>query len=200
MSAVASVAPPAAAVREGQGLSRKYLTFVLGNSEYGIPVQKVREIIKAMEITSVPQVAPYVKGVINLRGKVIPVADLRLKFGLTQAEYTDRTCIIVVEMGLRATKALVGVVVDTVSDVVSISTEEIEEAPDVGEHNGSGCVEALAKVKGTVKIIVNLDRLFGAEADQAAVGAAPFDAAHPSAGQGSPGIGRVASAAPGGRN
>lgn len=164
MSAVASVAPSASAAREGQGLSRKYLTFVLGNSEYGVPVQKVREIIKAMEITSVPQVAPYVKGVINLRGKVIPVADLRLKFGLTQAEYSDRTCIIVVEMALRSASALVGVVVDSVSDVVSISTEEIEEAPEVGDQNG-GCVEALAKVKGTVKIIVNLDRLFGRDED-----------------------------------
>ena len=178
MSAVASVASPATAGREGQGLSRKFLTFVLGNSEYGIPVQKVREIIKAMEITSVPQVASYVKGVINLRGKVIPVVDLRLKFALTRADYTDRTCIIVVEMALRSTVALVGVVVDSVSDVVNISTEEIEEAPEVGEQNGSGCVEALAKVKGTVKIIVNLDRLFGAEEDQVAVGAAvPFDPA-----------------------
>ena len=162
MSAVANAAQPAPALRDAQGLARKYLTFVLGNSEYGVPVQKVREIIKAMEITSVPQVASYVKGVINLRGKVIPVADLRLKFGLAHAEYTDRTCIIVVEMAAqRSTVALVGVVVDSVSDVVSITADEIEEAPEVGEHNGSGCVEALAKVKGTVKIIVNLDRLFG---------------------------------------
>jgi purine-binding chemotaxis protein CheW len=175
MSAVASVARPSA-VREAQGLARKYLTFVLGGSEYGIPVQKVREIIKVMEITSVPQVAPYVKGVINLRGKVIPVVDLRLKFHLTQAEYTDRTCIIVVEMALRSTVALIGVVVDSVSDVVSIAADEIEEAPDLAEQDGSGCVEALAKVKGTVKIIVNLDRLFGSDdAELAAAGAAPFD-------------------------
>jgi purine-binding chemotaxis protein CheW len=162
MSAVASVAQRAA-VRDGQGLARKYLTFVLGSSEYGVPVQKVREIIKAMEITSVPQVASYVKGVINLRGKVIPVVDLRLKFSLAHAEYTDRTCIIVVEMALRSAVALVGVVVDSVSDVVSIAAEEIEEAPELAEQDGSGCVEALAKVKGTVKIIVNLDRLFGSD-------------------------------------
>jgi len=181
MSAVASVAQSAPAVRDGQGLARKYLTFVLGTSEYGVPVQKVREIIKAMEITSVPQVASYVKGVINLRGKVIPVVDLRLKFGLATADYTDRTCIIVVEMAVRSTVALVGVVVDSVSDVVSIGAEDIEEAPEVGEQNGSGCVEALAKVKGAVKIIVNLDRLFGSDEDQAAVsGVAPFDSAHPS--------------------
>lgn len=171
MSAVASVARPASTVRDGQGLARKYLTFVLGGSEYGVPVQKVREIIKVMEITSVPQVAPYVKGVINLRGKVIAVADLRLKFGLAHAEYTDRTCIIVVEMALRSAVALVGVVVDSVSDVVSITPDEIEDAPDLGEQDGSGCVEALAKVKGTVKIIVNLDRLFGSDdADLAAAG------------------------------
>jgi purine-binding chemotaxis protein CheW len=172
MSAVASVAR-ASAVRDGQGLARKYLTFVLGGSEYGIPVQKVREIIKVMEITSVPQVASYVKGVINLRGKVIAVADLRLKFGLAHAEYTDRTCIIVVEMSLHAAVALVGVVVDSVSDVVSITPDEIEEAPDLGAQDGSGCVEALAKVKGTVKIIVNLDRLFASDdAEIAAAGSA----------------------------
>ncbi len=185
MSAVATIAP-ASGARDAQGAARKYLTFVLGTSEYGVPVQKVREIIKAMEITSVPQVAPYVKGVINLRGKVIPVADLRLKFGLSQAEYTDRTCIIVVEMALRSAVALIGVVVDSVSDVVSIAAEEIEDAPDLTEQNGSGCVEALAKVKGTVKIIVNLDRLFASDdAEIAAVGsssapngAPTFDDAH----------------------
>jgi len=171
MSAVATIMPPSSAVREGQASARKFLTFVLGTSEYGVPVQKVREIIKAMEITTVPQVAPYVKGVINLRGKVIPVVDLRLKFNLAQADYTDRTCIIVVEMALRSTVALIGVVVDSVSDVVSIAAEEIEEAPDLTEQDGSGCVEALAKVKGTVKIIVNLDRLFGSdEAEIAAAG------------------------------
>jgi len=152
--------------------AHKYLTFVLGNSEYGVPVQKVREIIKVMEITSVPQVAPYVKGVINLRGKVIPVVDLRVKFGLDEAAYTDRTCIIVVDMALRSTVALVGVVVDSVSDVVSISEGEIEEAPEVAEHDGSGCVEALAKVKGSVKIIVNLDRLFGTDAAELATAGA----------------------------
>jgi len=162
MSAVATSADTAVP-RENQGPARKYLTFVLGNSEYGVPVQKVREIIKAMEITSVPQVASYVKGVINLRGKVIPVADLRVKFGLDRAEYTDRTCIIVVDMALRSTAALVGVVVDSVSDVVSISADEIEEAPNLAGQDGSGCVEALAKVKGSVKIIVNLDRLFGSD-------------------------------------
>ena len=159
----AATVSPAPAGRDIHGLARKYLTFVLGGSEYGVPVQKVREIIKAMEITSVPQVAPYVKGVINLRGKVIPVADLRLKFGLSGSDYTDRTCIIVVEMSLRGTMALIGVVVDSVSDVVSISPEEIEPAPELAEQDRSGCVEALAKVKGAVKIIVNLDRLFGSD-------------------------------------
>jgi purine-binding chemotaxis protein CheW len=176
MSAVASVARPASAARAGQGGARKYLTFVLGSSEYGVPVQKVREIIKAMEITSVPQVASYVKGVINLRGKVIPVVDLRLKFGLMHADYTDRTCIIVVEMALRSTVALVGVVVDSVSDVVSIAAEEIEEAPELAEQEGSGCVEALAKVKGTVKIIVNLDRLFGSDDAEIAAAGSPVAA------------------------
>jgi purine-binding chemotaxis protein CheW len=173
MSTAATISQQSAPTgRETQAGARKYLTFVLGPSEYGIAVQKVREIIKAMEITTVPQVPAYVKGVINLRGKVIPVVDLRVKFGLDGAEYTDRTCIIVVEMALRSTMALIGVVVDSVSDVVSIGGEELEAAPDLADVDGSGCVEALAKVKGSVKIIVNLDRLFGSEgAEIATVGA-----------------------------
>jgi len=92
-------------------LAGKYLTFALSAEEYGLPVLKVREIIKMMDITEVPQVPAHVRGVLNLRGKVIPVVDLRLKFNLTKAEYTDRTCIIVVEMALRSTVALIGVVV-----------------------------------------------------------------------------------------
>src|SRR5215510_16001597 len=83
-------------------LAGKYLTFVLGEGEYGVAVRKVREIIKLPPITAVPQVAPWVKGVINLRGKVIPVVDLRLKFNVSASDYTDRTCIIVVEVALRS--------------------------------------------------------------------------------------------------
>lgn len=156
MNAVANLHPATGT----QTAARKYLTFVLGDTEYAVPVHKVREIIKAMEITSVPQVAPYVKGVINLRGKVIPVVDLRLKFGLDRTEHTDRTCIVVVDIVIRSATVLVGVVVDSVSDVVAISADDIEAAPELADRDPSACVEALAKVKGAVKIIVNLDGLF----------------------------------------
>ena len=104
----------------------KYLTFALAQEEYGVPVLKVREIIKMMDITGVPQVPAHVKGVINLRGKVIPIVDLRLKFNLPTQDYTERTCIIVVEVELQARRIMLGMIVDYVSEVLNISTDEIE--------------------------------------------------------------------------
>ncbi len=163
MSAVASVAPPAAAVREGQGLARKYLTFVLGNSEYGVPVQKVREIIKAMEITSVPQVASYVKGVINLRGKVIPVVDLRVKFGVA-AEFAERTCIVVVQVKLPSEQTVqMGLIVDSVEEVVMLQATEIEPTPDFGARIDTSYLLGMAKVKGAVKTLLDIDRVVAPE-------------------------------------
>lgn len=103
----------------------KYLTFALDKEEYGVPVLRVREIIKIMDITNVPQLPRYVKGVINLRGKVIPIVDIRLKFGLPDKEYSDRTCIVVVGVAVRNGMVMMGVVVDSVSDVLSISVDEL---------------------------------------------------------------------------
>ena len=101
-------------------LAGKYLTFALSAEEYGLPVLKVREIIKMMDITAVPQVPGHVKGVVNLRGKVIPVVDLRVKFGLGSQDYTDRTCIIVVEVVMLASRVMMGIIVDHVSEVLNI--------------------------------------------------------------------------------
>ena len=101
----------------------KYLTFALGNEEYSVPVLKVREIIKIMDITAVPQVPEYVKGVVNLRGKVIPVVDLRLKFGFPAQDYTERTCIIVVEVALATGARMMGITVDHVSEVLNVAAE-----------------------------------------------------------------------------
>ena len=101
-------------------LAGKYLTFVLAQGEYGLSVRKVREIIRLMPITAVPYVAPWIKGVINLRGKIIPVIDLRLKFRMPAAEWTDRTCIVVTDVATRSTAVPVGIIVDSVSDVLSI--------------------------------------------------------------------------------
>ena len=137
----------------------KYLTFTLGNEEYAVGVLKVREIIKLMEITAVPQVPPYVKGVVNLRGRVIPIVDLRVRFGLPAVQYAERTCIVVVELGLQDSAALIGLIVDAVSDVLTIATDDLTDAAQVGGPKETGYVEALARVKGRVKILLNIDRL-----------------------------------------
>jgi purine-binding chemotaxis protein CheW len=146
----------------------KYLTFTLGNEEYGVPVLKVREIIKVMDITQVPQVPLHVLGVINLRGKVIPVIDLRRKFGLPSLEHTDRTCIIVADVDLASATVMMGIVVDSVSDVLSVTDSEIDETPDFGGQNTSDYLLGLAKVKGTVKILLDLDRVLGSDGTCAA--------------------------------
>ena len=137
----------------------KYLTFCLGNEEYGLPVMKVREIIKVMDITQVPQVADHVLGVINLRGRVIPVIDLRRKFGFPAQAHTEKTCIIVVEVGVAASKVLMGVVVDAVSEVLNVAASEIDETPQFGGQQATDYLLGLAKVKGTVKILLDLDRV-----------------------------------------
>ena len=148
-------APSAAAdVRAG-----KYLTFDLGGEEFGVRVLKVREIMGVQEITPVPQTAPHVKGVINLRGKIIPVIDLRLKFGMPQAEYNQRTCIIVTQVQGEAAPLVVGVVVDGVSEVLNLSPGEIEDTPDFGEGFAGGYLLGMAKVKGKVKILLDIDRV-----------------------------------------
>lgn len=143
-----------------KALAGKYLTFALGREEYGLPVLRVREIIKMMDITAVPQVPSYVKGVINLRGKVIPVIDLRSKFGFDAIDYTDRTSIVVVQVSAAGTASLVGVIVDAVQEVVNIVPEEIEKTPEFGDGVNTDYMKGVAKVKGTVKILLDLDRVF----------------------------------------
>jgi|SRR5689334_2061978 len=141
----------------------KYLTFALGREEYGLPVLKVREIIKVMDITHVPQVAAHVLGVINLRGKVIPVIDLRRKFGFDPQAPTDRTCIIVAEVALTSSTVMMGIVVDSVSEVVNVMAAEIEQPPDFGGQRTNDFLLGLAKVKGGVKILLDLDRVLGSD-------------------------------------
>jgi purine-binding chemotaxis protein CheW len=142
----------------------KYLTFSLAGEEYGVPVLKVREIIKMMAITVVPQVPHYVRGVINLRGKVITVVDLRLKFGFAAQEQTDETAVVVVEVKVDGGKILMGVVVDSVSDVLNIQLDEIEDTPAFGDRVTTDYLCGMAKVKGRVKILLDLDRALGWDA------------------------------------
>ncbi len=141
----------------------KYLTFQLADEEYGLPVLKVREIIKSMDVTSVPQVPSHVKGVINLRGKVIPIVDLRIKFGLPSQEPTERTCIIVAEIEVDQRKVMLGTVVDCVSEVLNIAAEEIEPTPDFGQRLATDYMHGVAKIKGKVKLLLDLDRVLAAD-------------------------------------
>jgi purine-binding chemotaxis protein CheW len=137
----------------------KYLTFQLGSEEFGIRVLKVREIMGLQEITAVPQTPGHVKGVINLRGKVVPVVDLRLKFALPSAEYTQRTCIIVTQVQGESSSVLVGIVVDGVSEVLNLTGQEIEDTPDFGDQSGVRYLLGMAKVKGKVKILLDIDQV-----------------------------------------
>ena len=149
--------PITIATQLGNRCSGKYLAFHLGKEEFGIDVLKILEIIGAQDITSVPSSPPYVKGVINLRGKVIPVIDLRAKFGLQQVEYTKRTCIIVVQVAGERTPSLVGVVVDGVSEVLNISAQEIEAAPNFGTSESLPYILGMAKMKDGVKMLLDIN-------------------------------------------
>jgi purine-binding chemotaxis protein CheW len=138
----------------------KYLSFTLADEEYGIGILKVKEIIGMMPITTVPQTPAYAKGVINLRGKVIPVVDLRMKFGMPELDYNDRTSIIVVEMtGLSDRDVQIGIVVDSVSEVINIKTEDIEDTPTFGTRLDMDYVLGMAKMEGGVKILLDIDRV-----------------------------------------
>ena len=132
-----------AETREG-----KYLTFHLDKEEYGIGILKIQEIICMMPITPVPRTPECVKGVINLRGKVIPVIDLRLKFGMTEIGYTDRTCIIVVEVEGDSGTLLVGILVDSVSEVLNIKGDYIEDSPNFGTGLNTDYISGMAKTEG----------------------------------------------------
>ncbi|MDY6952970.1 MAG: chemotaxis protein CheW [Thermodesulfobacteriota bacterium] len=148
----------AMADREG-----KYLTFSLDNEEYGIGILQIKEIIGMMPITTVPHTPAYVKGVINLRGKVIPVLDLRLRFGIEATDYTERTCIIVVEMAGQSGTIMTGIVVDSVSEVLNMKAEEIEETPTFGTKLDTEYILGMAKMEGGVKILLDIDRILSPE-------------------------------------
>ena len=137
----------------------KYLTFKLADEDYGISLLKVREIIGMMPITSVPRTPEFVKGVINLRGKVIPVTDLRLRFDMPEIDYNDRTCIIVVEVAGEDSTVQMGIVVDAVTEVLPVQVQEIEPAPEFGASVDTRCILGMANMEGAVKILLDIDRV-----------------------------------------
>ena len=141
----------------------KYLTFLLAGEEYGIGILKVKEIIGLMTITPVPQTPEHIKGVINLRGKVIPVVDLRLKFGMEGVESTERTCIIVTEIATGGNKIFMGLVVDSVSEVLNIKMAEIEDTPNFGSQLDTAYILGMAKIGQSVKILLDIDKVMSGD-------------------------------------
>jgi len=151
---------PGAVTTDREG---KYLSFFLDGEEYGIGILKIKEIIGMMPITPIPQTPEFVKGVINLRGKVIPVIDLRLRFGMSEIDYTDRTCIIVVEFSTDGGRLHTGIVVDSVSEVLNIKGSDIEDTPTFGAKLSTDFILGMAKIGGGVKILLDIDRVLTKE-------------------------------------
>jgi len=140
-------------------LAGKYLTFTLGSEEFGINIVIVKEIIKLMAITHIPQTPGYIRGVINLRERVIPVTDLRMKFGMPEIKYGAETCIIVLDMP----GAAAGIIVDAVSEVLDVKGEEIEPPPAFDGKSGMANILGMAKVKGRVVILLEIEQALNSE-------------------------------------
>ncbi|HBE78565.1 MAG TPA: chemotaxis protein CheW [Firmicutes bacterium] len=138
----------------------KYLTFLLDEEKYGIPIKKVKEIIGMTEITDIPKTPIYIKGIVNLPGKVIPLMDLRLKLGMGEKPYNDGVCIIVIEVHLTETQRLVGMVVDAVADVVKIQKADIEPPPEYNVQSKGDVVTGISKLKDKIILILDIEKIF----------------------------------------
>lgn len=139
--------------------ANRYLTFFVDEEQYGIDISKIKEIIAPINITYIPKTPPFVKGVINLRGSIIPVVDIRLKFGMTEKEMDVETAIIIYEVD----KTSIGFIVDYVEDVLSIDEKHISDAPRFGSSIDTSFVENIAEVDNTVIMLLNLEKIFEAE-------------------------------------
>ena len=147
------------------GPSSRYLTFALGIEEYGIEILKVREIIQYVEVTPVPRAPAHVDGVINLRGQIIPVINLRRKFGMPKVEKTDQTCIIVVEMLDNGRKLNIGVAVDQVTEVLTMSADQIDPPPAFDTSVTGDFILGIGKIGKSVKILLNIDAVLTVDGD-----------------------------------
>jgi purine-binding chemotaxis protein CheW len=143
--------------------ANKNLIFSLGTEEFGIQVLHVKEIIGMQEITAIPNMPVHVKGVINLRGQVIPVIDLSLKFAFAEREYTDRTCIVVVRSQGAGRERLIGAIADGVTEVLTIAAEDVEHSPDFGNGAPVPYLLGMAKVRGKVKLLIDTAQVFSTE-------------------------------------
>lgn len=163
MSNKADPATPSHSANNG-----KYLSFVLDGEEFGLEILKVQEIIGVMKATRVPKSPNYVRGVINLRGKVIPVVDLRLKFGMAGTIDTERTCVIVTQVRLKGLPITMGVIVDDVSEVLSIAAAQIEEPPSVSKNIDAEVLLGMGKVGKKVIMLLDIDKVLVASDSLAA--------------------------------
>jgi purine-binding chemotaxis protein CheW len=143
----------------GEQLAGKYLTFKLAEEEYGLEILKVQEIIQMQAVTKVPRTPDYVRGVINLRGKVIPVVDLRKKFTLDATKDTEKTCIIVVQIAHADSKVTMGIIIDEVKEVLDIKGENIEETPSFGSSIDTEFILGMGKIGSSVKILLDIDKV-----------------------------------------
>lgn len=137
----------------------KFLIFNLNGSEYGIPILKVNEIIGILPITSIPKSFDYIKGIINLRGKIIPVMDLRLKFGMSKKEYDANTCIIIINLGFESSIQKIGVIVDIVSEVCTLNAADISPPPDYGNESETSFLYGIGKIKNKVVILLDIEKV-----------------------------------------
>lgn len=145
------------------GDNNKFLTFGLGEENYAIPILKIKEIIGMMDITKIPRLPNFIKGVINLRGKIIPVIDLRLKFGLSSRAYDDRTSIIVVELDVDSGSVVSGIVVDNVNEVLDIESCDIEPPPKYGTSVDQAFLTGMGKINGNVIMLLDADKMLSVE-------------------------------------
>lgn len=137
----------------------KYLTFYLNDNSYGIAILKVNEIIGVVDITQVPKTPSYVKGIINLRGRIIPVMDLRLKFGISERDYDSNTCIIIINLEVKKVTKQVGLIVDIVSEVCSIPASEIEASPSCGANEEDDFISGVGKIKDKVIMLLDIEKV-----------------------------------------
>jgi purine-binding chemotaxis protein CheW len=143
--------------------TRQYLTFLLGEEVFALDVSHVREILEFTTVTKVPKTPDFMRGVINLRGNVVPVLDMRLKFGLTKTEKTVNTCIIVVEVFCEGEAAVIGALVDAVQEVFELEPGEIEPAPKIGTHLNTEFIRGMGKKNDRFIIILDIDKVFSSE-------------------------------------
>jgi len=158
----------------GEGSSYQVLTFTLGHETYGVDILRVQEIRGYSTVTRIPQAPSHVLGVLNLRGSIVPIVDMRMRFNLERAEYTPLTVIIVLSVESHSGRRDFGVVVDGVSDVIDVSSADIKPAPELGAHVSTEFIEGLASVAGRMVMLLDIDQLIGK--DVAVVASAPLPA------------------------